>query len=291
VRSPVRWYGGKGQMLGKLLPLLPPHHTYCEPFAGGAAVFFAKAPAPVEVLNDVDSGLVNFYRVLRNPAMFAEFARLCALTPYSREEWEACKASWQAETDPILRAWRWFVWVRQTFGGGGQRWGGWQMVISESAGGMAHSVTNYLQAIDGLPAVHARLQMAQIEHSDWADFLTAYDTPATLFYCDPPYIDTARGRHRYAHDFAAADHGDLVARLLTLQGMAILSGYAHPLYTPLEAAGWQRIDVATAAHTVQTRGAGSGRDKAGRIESLWLNPACQAARMGPLFDLLAEVPA
>jgi DNA adenine methylase len=275
MRSPIRWYGGKGQMLAKLLPLLPPHQTYVEPFAGGAAVFFAKAPAPVEVLNDVDSGLVNFYRVLRNPAQFAEFARLCELTPYSREEWQDCKAAWQAEPDPVTRAWAWFVWVRQSFGGGGQTQAGWQLVVSDSTTGQAETVTNWLRAVTGLPAVHARLQMAQIEHQDWRGILDQYDAPATLFYCDPPYLQDTRGRHRYTHELTADDHVALVEGLLTVRGMVMLSGYIHPLYRPLEHAGWQRIDYATYATIAQSQ--------TGRTETIWLNPACQAARMGPLF--------
>lgn len=283
MRSPIRWYGGKGQMLGKLRPLLPPHQTYVEPFAGGAALFFAKPPAPVEVLNDVDSGLVNFYRVLRNPAMFAEFARLCALTPYSREEWQDCKRTWVTEPDPIERARQWYTWTCQQFGGGGHTSGGWSRCVSEANRGRATSVNNWLMSIDYLPEVHERLQYAQIEHTSWQHAFDLYDTAETLFYCDPPYVQETRARHRYAHELTADDHTALVECLLTLQGMAILSGYAHPLYRPLEHAGWQRIDVATAAHTVKTRGDGAGLDQAARVESIWLNPACQAARMGPLF--------
>ena len=68
--KPLIWYGGKGLLAQKLVPLLPQHRIYVEPFAGGASVLFAKPPSPVEVLNDVHGDLVNFYRVLRDPALF-----------------------------------------------------------------------------------------------------------------------------------------------------------------------------------------------------------------------------
>ncbi len=64
LRSPILWFGGKGNMVAKILPLFPPHRIYVEPFGGGASLLMAKAPAPVEVYNDLDSGLVNLFRVL-----------------------------------------------------------------------------------------------------------------------------------------------------------------------------------------------------------------------------------
>ena len=70
MRSPISWFGGKMRLAKRIVPLLPPHTTYVEPFGGGAAVLFAKPPSPVEVYNDLDGGLVNFFRVLRNRSQF-----------------------------------------------------------------------------------------------------------------------------------------------------------------------------------------------------------------------------
>jgi len=61
LRSPIVWFGGKGHMVNKLLPLIPKHKIYVEPFGGGANLLIAKEPSPVEVYNDLDSGLVNFF--------------------------------------------------------------------------------------------------------------------------------------------------------------------------------------------------------------------------------------
>ena len=82
--SPVKWFGGKAQLATRIVALLPEHHTYVEPFGGSAAVLLAKQPSPVEVLNDMDGDLVNFWFVLRDYP--AELERRLALTPYSRAE-------------------------------------------------------------------------------------------------------------------------------------------------------------------------------------------------------------
>src|SRR3954471_23822281 len=96
LRSPITWFGGKGMLARKIAPLFPPHHCYVEPFCGGASCLFAKPPSPVEVINDLDSDIVTFFRVLRDPQKFEAFYRLAALTPYSREEYCRHRANWRS---------------------------------------------------------------------------------------------------------------------------------------------------------------------------------------------------
>ena len=117
MRSPIMWFGGKGKMTAKLLPLLTPHRIYVEVFGGGASLLFAKDPAPVEVYNDLNEGLVNLFRVLRDRGQFDEFQRLVALTPYARAEYDYCREHWQAQTDPVQRAYQFYVVARMSFGG------------------------------------------------------------------------------------------------------------------------------------------------------------------------------
>ena len=65
VKTPVTYYGGKQKMLGYILPIIPTHILYCEPFFGGGAVFFGKPPSNVEVINDFNTEVVNFYECLK----------------------------------------------------------------------------------------------------------------------------------------------------------------------------------------------------------------------------------
>lgn len=266
-------------MVTKLLPLIPSHRIYVEPFGGGASLLFAKEPSLVEVYNDIDSGLVNFFRVLRDPIKFDRLLKLASLTPYSREEYEYCRDTWNACEDDVERAYRWYVVVRMSFNGNHS----WSYNVTASSRGMAEATSRWLSAIDRLPAVHERIMRVQIEHDDFRRILERYDTPETFFYLDPPYIPETRRGGKYKHELTEDDHRDLVSLLLNLQGMAMLSGYAHEIYTPLEEAGWKRIDFETTCHAAgRTRqtgilGKGAAMRKQKRVESVWLCPKTVAS--------------
>jgi len=283
VIGPIGWYGGKGNMVRKLLPLLPPHRIYVEVFGGGAALLFAKEPSPVEVYNDIDSDLVNFFRVLRDPEKFQEFYRKVCLTPYSREEYKFFRETFDETHDPVERAYRFFVIARWSFSGD---FGiGWSYTVNASWRGMAGSCSKWLSAIERLPEFHERIMRVQIEHADFRQVIRTYDTPDTLFYCDPPYIPEARRSKKiYRHEMSVKDHEDLVDLLLGIQGKAILSGYRHPVYAPLEEAGWKRLDFPTACYAVARTpetgilGKGAALAKQPRVESVWLSPRCLEGR-------------
>src|SRR5271167_3791222 len=61
--GPLSYIGGKNRLAKRVIGIFPEHTTYVEAFAGGAQVFFHKEPSEVEVLNDLDGEIVNFFRV------------------------------------------------------------------------------------------------------------------------------------------------------------------------------------------------------------------------------------
>lgn len=306
LRSPIAWFGGKGRLARKIVPLFPPHHCYVEPFCGGASCLFAKPPSPVEVINDLDSDIVNFFRVLRDPRKFEEFRRLAVLTPYSREEYYRYRAEWRANwrgcqvspvgadvlsdslgSDDVASAYRWYVVARMSFAGEfGRSWG---HSIATSRRGMANAVAQWLSIVDMLPAIAERARCVQVEHGDWLRVLQDYDTPHTLFYVDPPFVKSTRRGGRYRYEMDDTDHHKLVEALLSIRGKAVLSGYRNDIYSPLEAQGWKCVDVPTVCYAVGRtrltglRGEGSLR-KPGtrhlRTETLWISPTALAPTDG-----------
>lgn len=173
----IPWIGGKRRLVDLLLSRFPPHSCYVEVFAGGAAVFFARNPADVEVLNDVNGDLVNLYRVVTHH--LEEFVRQFKWAITSRQVFK-----WLQDTRPetltdIQRAARFFYLQQQSFGG--------------KVAGTATTAPaiNLLRIEENLSAAHMRLASGTyIENLDWATCIDRYDRPHTLFYLDPPYWQT-----------------------------------------------------------------------------------------------------
>lgn len=291
ILSAFPWIGGKGYLVRDVIALLPPHHTYVEPFGGAMSVLLNKRPAPVEVYNDINADLVNFFRILKDEATVEPLIRRLHLTPYSRQEFvDACAVMLRPvdDCDPVERAAAWYVTVAQAFSGRPRS--GWGFNRTRSARGMALCCAGWLSHMERLPAIHARIAQVQIEQASWEQVIDRYDDERTCFYCDPPYLhETRRMTKIYDHEMTMEDHERLLDLLLTLRGMAIVSGYDHPLYRRLDAAGWYRTerDVSCSA-AGRTRYTGILGDQATyrtdqrRVECLWVSPGAVAMhRLAP----------
>ena len=198
------WYGGKYSHLDWLLPLLPYTTHYCEPFGGSAAVLLNREPSPVETYNDIDGEVVNFFKVLRKQK--EELLQAIGLTPFSREELRlAVKGKSESLTD-LERARRFFVRARQVRTGLAQTAseGRWAHCKLTSRAGMAGAVSRWLGSVEGLAEIAQRLLRVQIENAPAPTVIRRYDSPETLFYCDPPYVHESRlAVYRSAHQKSA----------------------------------------------------------------------------------------
>jgi DNA adenine methylase len=267
--GPLRWVGGKQRLVSKLLPLIPSHQTYVEVFAGGAALFFAKETSPIEVINDLDSGLVNFYRVIRDKKKFEQFRLAIALSPYAREEYDNCRETWWQCENEVEKARRWFVVARQCFCGiFGSSFG---VGIKNGSKGMATNVACYLNTIDLLPEISARMMRVQIENKSFEEIIKQYDRPKTFFYLDPPYVaDTRKSPKVYAHEMTNEDHQMLVEVLMKIKGKAMLSGYANEIYEPLEKAGWEKFTFKAFCSVSTFTGKDKDYEEKCREECVWI---------------------
>ncbi len=260
---PFGWYGGKFSHLAWLLPLLPKCHHYCEPFAGSAAVLLNREPSPVETYNDLDGEVCNFFRVLRDTKM--KLIEAIGLTPFSREEFAlACKL--EPHLSELERARRFYIRARQVRTGLAQTAtiGRWANCKNTSRAGMSGVVSRWLGGVEMLPEIADRFLRVQIENRPAADLIRLYDSPTSLFYCDPPYIHGTRGDSKaYGHEMTDEQHRKLAESLNSVKGMVALSNYDCPLMDELyPSSKWHKI-VGPSKTNHSTKGK--------RIEVLWIN--------------------
>jgi DNA adenine methylase len=135
MRPPTQYFGAKGRLAPWIASLLPPARTFVEPFAGSAAVLFAKPPSPTEVINDADGDLVLFFRVLRDRG--PELARALTLTPYARAELRAANLD-RPGLDELERARRVFVRLNMTVGKTLRRSSGFAAAFNANGADHAH---------------------------------------------------------------------------------------------------------------------------------------------------------
>jgi DNA adenine methylase len=255
--APLYHPGGKYWLASKLIPLIPPHNTYVEVFGGAAHLLFRKPPSRVEVYNDINGDLVNFFRVLRDPEKSKRLQELLYLTPYSREEWRFCRDHLNDAVDDVERARRFFVKIRQSFGGKGETWG-----YHVSRRTVAPSFYN---VVDHFPEFHERIRNVQVENDDFEKVIRRYDTSDTFFFCDPPYVGVKVGEFL---DMPVEDHERLVEVLLSIEGKAMLCGYENKIYKMLERRGWKKIGF-TVIKSINSRRTGGKRTR--RTEYVWIN--------------------
>lgn len=230
---PFGWYGGKFSHLAWLLPLLPATHCYCEPFGGSAAVLLNREPSPIETYNDLDGEVVNFFRVLREQKDL--LIEAIGLTPFSREEFAlACHI--EPTLSALERARRFYVRARQVRTGLAQTatLGRWANCKQTSRRGMSGVISRWLGGVELLPEIAERLLRVQIENRPALEVIPLYDSPQTLFYCDPPYLHETRGdANAYGYEMTNTEHRQLAEVLNAVKGLVAFSNYDSEFFDHL----------------------------------------------------------
>ena len=261
----MRYHGGKFRMAPWIMAHFPPmsaFDVYVESFGGAAGVLLQKPRSYAEVYNDLDGDVVNLFEVLRSSEQCERLIEKLALTPYARCEFEH---AWGHAHDPIERARRLLVRAHMGFGSAGATRGnsGFRTDTRRAHGTTQH---HWQRLPSVIGRVAERLSGVLVENRDALTVIAQHDSPRTLHYVDPPYLEETREkghRHVYGHELSDQRHIELLARLRLAKGYVILSGYDAALYRDA------LRDWRMARRHVQASGQrGSGR----RTECLWLNP-------------------
>ena len=212
MKSFLSYLGGKSLLTRKIIPLIPPHTCYVEVFVGAAWLLFRKGESEVEIINDINSDLVNLYRVIKHH--LEEFIRYLKWILISRDEYGRYRAENAATLTDIQRAVRFCYLLRNGYGGKVDRP---TFNISPTKG----PSLNLLRIEEELSMAHLRLSRVYIENMPYQRLIERFDRPGTFFYIDPPY-------HGHENDygkniFERADFATLATLLSAIQGRFIMS--------------------------------------------------------------------
>lgn len=235
LKTPITYYGGKQKLCTRIIKAIPEHVLYCEPFLGGAAVFFAKQPSKVEVLNDTNRELMNFYKVVQNDYVGLE--KEIRITLHSRDLHRKAAVIYNNPDmfSEIKRAWAVWVLSSQSFAGNLDNSFGFDL----SKNTTSKKIHNNKERFTEEYAI--RLQDVQLESSDAIYIIKSRDTENSFFYCDPPYVGSNCGHY---DGYTQSDFDSLLDTLSNIKGKFLLSSYPNDvLHEHVKAKGWYQWTV------------------------------------------------
>lgn len=255
MKSLLHYPGSKKRIAPWIIKHMPPHHSYLEPYFGGGAVLFEKEPSRIETVNDLDSDVVNFFRVIQNPESREQLQQWITYTPYARQVYDE---SFEREPKtPIEKAGYFAVRSMQSHGFRLSEKCGWKKdVYGREA---AYAVRYWNELPEALSLMAARLKEVQIEHKPAIELIRAFNHGNVLMYIDPPYVLSTRSRKQYRHEMMDSEHEELLQVLCGSQAKVMLSGYDCKLYDRY-LSGWRKVWIPARA-----------QNSLPRTETLWMN--------------------
>lgn len=217
IRTPITYYGGKQNMLPKILPKIPPHKIYCEPFFGGGAVFFAKSPSYLEVINDTNDRLITFYEIMRD--RFDELSEMITTTLHSEAIYYKAKDIYNGRIPSSSLEIAWSVWIITNMSFSGSMHGGWKW-CNGSAG--SHTGRFIFKKSVEFKKLKNRLDSVQISSRDALRVIADRDTPETFFYLDPPYPGSVQ---QHYNGYSMKNFIELLDLIQSIKGKFILSNF------------------------------------------------------------------
>jgi DNA adenine methylase len=268
------YYGGKQRLAPKIVPYLPPHTVYIEPFCGGCAVLFAKGRPEKrgncyrEVINDLDDLLITFYRELKsNPQLLERIKSTLYSRSMFKESLQILKNAKEYSNEDIALAY--WIFINQTFSSSSILKNSWKTGVVNS-----NHASIFLNKKGQANSFVERIEEAYIECRDAVSVIKQWDSPQTCFYCDPPYIYANQG---YRKKYSIDQYIELIDTLDGIQGSFVLSGYE----TEYEKQSWKKVEMksycsaSSKGKTGEQKGRTKGQsgkvlEKLDRTECLWI---------------------
>ena len=206
-------------------------------FSGGGAVFFRKLPAELEVINDKNDMLINFYLQLQNA--FPELQKRIQATICSESLFRYAKDVWNGriEANDIEKAWA--IWLITNGSFAGTMHGGWKW--SNVSSGSHPGVMMRNKRMEFNEQLRQRVSTVQISCKEALRVIFDRDSVETFFYLDPPYPGCDQKHYSgYSHN----DLYELLQLLSNIKGRFILSNFwSQTLRYHVLKNGWNVLNI------------------------------------------------
>jgi DNA adenine methylase len=184
--------------------------VYIEPFVGSGGVLLNKEPSKEEVASDLDSGIMDIWRAVRdepNPFMSKTKRMECKESTFKR-------LLKKKETDYLGRAANEFV-LRQMSKSGLKK-----HFIPKDKNIKCKDC--WCDVFEKIPAVSTRIESVHFLDKDAVEILDAFSHKDTLAYCDPPSVKDS--------GMDSDNHVTLGNILKNFKGKVVISGHVTALY-------------------------------------------------------------
>jgi len=200
--------GSKMPIRQQVLDAIPSHKTYVEPFVGGGAIFWGKPPSEKDVINDLDSFLIEGYRLLKKtspnpddypfPKTQAEGATFDEAIQNIQRFVNTPHKTIEGKLLAILYQ------LSNTFGSKGI--------------GKIYKEYSHRTKINKVASFISRIKNTVIMEADYIKVIKKYDSPTTFFFLDPPY-EESKGLYKDA----IIDYDEMNELLKKIKGKFLLT--------------------------------------------------------------------
>lgn len=237
MRTPITYYGGKQRIAPNIIAMMPSHKIYVEPFFGGGAVFFRKPKSGIEIINDHDNSLINFYLCVQNN--FDELQDLIKNTLHSEAMYYHAKDIWNERTEATEIEKAWDVWLITNGSFAGSMHGGWKWCNGTSGGHTGTFIKGKRNEFTS--DLRNRLDDVQISCRDALRVIQDRDSPETFFYLDPPYPGCFQSHYK---GYTFENLEELLKLLESIKAKFILSNYHSELLSKyITNNNWNYVEI------------------------------------------------
>ena len=257
-RQIFKWRGSKVILAEWYCSFIPPHIRWVDVCCGTASMTIAKTPSSLEVINDLDGHVVNFFRVLQDEDKHVRLLRRIENSVASKELHKESVVALERDgwADDVDRAW--MFWMKQ--------WGGAPMNTKTfMLPKFKPTKPDPKREPSNLEMVRDRLQLCYIENRGALEIIGRMNEADTCLFIDPPYEDT--NQNGYNQETDSGFHEELVAQLLKIEAKVMLCGYPNPRYDVLVEAGWRKEEREVNSNTCNYA---KGVYETRRVECLWV---------------------